>query len=512
MRTTAVAALLLVVTSTGCGRTVRSPASQESTPAADAITAEIRLGPQRGPVNRRILGNNVQWVDRGDGLLTADGAQFDPQMLDLVEPLGTTVLRYPGGSLADTFDWRSGDGLIRSRGTSERFLTRQRQTVLFGTAEFLALCKRLNAEPMITVNVAAGAPRDAADWVRSVNRSRDGGIVAGPVRYWEVGNEPYLRDEIRPEAAVAPETFAVRANAFIRAMRDVDNSIVIGIPLRSDRVGTLPAVAFPGFAETVMRGINERFDFVALHNAYLPFVSDRGARYAPEDLFRAAMAAYQVVEEDLGRTRQVLDRFHPGQMIPFALTEYNSFYTLGGSLDNHIASLGGALYVADLLRVLASRDDILAANFWSLTGNWVFGAVSNQRQLRPAYHVLRAYSEILRGQRLDLEVRGPTFDAPAIGAVPATRAVPVIAALATTYVGHTSLLIINKSADTPAVITLQGRSGRVISARELTDARIFDPSHEAGGLHWRDMEIKNETPLRLPVNSHSLLWIEFDAP
>lgn len=152
-----------------------------------------------------------------------------------------------------------------------------------------------------------------------------------------------------------------------------------------------------------------------------------------------------VVEEDLRQTRLLLDRFHPGRKLPFAITECNAVYTLGGSLDNNIASLGGALYVADLLRVLAARDDILMANFWSLAGNWVFGMVSHERRLRPAYHVLRACSEILRGQLLELEVRGPTFVAPAIGAVPATRGVPAIAALATAYAGRTSLLVINKS-------------------------------------------------------------------
>ena len=53
-------------------------------------------------------------------------------MLDLVEGLGPTVLRYPGGSLSDTFDWRSGSGPLSARGTSEHFFTRQRQVVLFG--------------------------------------------------------------------------------------------------------------------------------------------------------------------------------------------------------------------------------------------------------------------------------------------------------------------------------------------------------------------------------------------
>src|SRR5262249_9802200 len=159
--------------------------------------------------------------------------------------------------------------------------------------------------------------------------------------------------------------FAERANAFVKAMREVDDTIVIGIPLRSDRLGALPSVAFPGFADTVLGAVNERFDFAALHDAFLPFVSDSSQQYSPDDLFRAAMAAYRVVEDDLRLTRALLDRYHPGRVLPMAITEYNAMYTVNGRFDAHIASLAGALYVADVLRLLASREDILMANFWS---------------------------------------------------------------------------------------------------------------------------------------------------
>src|SRR5262249_58143214 len=101
----------------------------------------------------------------------------------------------------------------------------------------------------------------------------------------------------------------------------------------------------------------------------------------------------------------------------------NAVYTLGGPFDDDVASLGGAMYVADVLRTLAARQDILMANYWSMTGNGPFGAVSNRKQLRPAYQVLTAYSAIMHGRLVDLQIDGPAFDAPAVGAVPATRSV-----------------------------------------------------------------------------------------
>src|SRR5262245_12603330 len=500
-------ALLIATLAISCGRSVPGP-PQIDRAAADGFAAEIRVGPAVANVNRLLLGANVQWIDRGDGLLASDGSAFDPEMLKLVEDLAPTVIRYPGGSLTDTFDWRSGSGPLGTRGSSENFFSRQRQPVLFGTAELLALSERLDAQMLISVNTATGTAQDAADWVRSVNRPGDRAAVR-PVRYWEIGNEPYLREDIRQELAVPPRVFAERTNAFIKAMREVDDSIVVGVPLRRDRLGALPATPFPGFADTVLATVVERFDFVALHNGFLPFIPDT-ATYGSDDLFRAAMAAYQVIEEDLRLTRALLDRYHPGRSLPFAITEYNAMYTVNDRYDSNIASLAGALYVADVLRTLASRDDILMADFWSLTGNWWFGAVSNERAPRPAYEVLRAYSEILRGQRRSVEVLGPTFNAPAVGAVPPTRNVPTIAALATLFAGRTNLLIINKSITSSAAITLNGVSGYVRSARALEHARLYDPAHAGGTLRWRD--VKGDTvPLRWTMAPHSLLWVEVEG-
>lgn len=478
---------------------------------AEPVTAVIRLGDPIGPVNRRVLGSNIQWVDRGDELLNADGTSFDPRMLELVTALGPTVLRYPGGSLTDVFDWRAGSGPVADRRTSERFGSRDRQTVLFGTEELLRLCLRVGAEPLITVNTATSSAQAAADWVRAVNR---GGAIR-PVRYWEIGNEPYLREDVRPDVAVPPETYAERANGFIRAMREVDPTISIGLPLRRDRLGTLPAVAFPGFADLVLDRVRERFDFVSLHNAYLPFVIDGDAEYTDEQLLRASMAAYRVVEDDLSATRLLLDQRDDTALIPFAITEYNAIFSLNGRYDDFGPTLGGALFVADMIRLFASRDDVLMANYWSLTGNGRFGAVSNRGARRPTYEVLRAYNEVLRGQRLDTTVTGPTFDTMAVGAVPAMAGVPSIAATATSEAGHLRLIVINKSATQRVRITVETGTPRRVRAgvaRELSDARTFAASHETGALSWREVgATMTGSSVDVSVAPHALLWLDLET-
>jgi alpha-L-arabinofuranosidase len=477
------------------------------------FVAEIRIGAPGREVNRLILGTNIQWVDLGDDLLEPNGS-FDPSMLTQVDLLEPTVVRYPGGSQSDTYDWTTGMGPQSERGFSEHFNRGETQRVLFGTPELLELTTRLGAAPLITVNTTTDTPEQAAAWVRAVNLPSEGGSPR-TVHFWEVGNEPYLVDDARPELAVEPNAFAARADSFIRAMRNADPSISIGLPLRSDRFGDVPAVFFPGYQETVLSQVREPFDFAAVHDAYFPFLIDTGRSYSTEDLFSATMAAYRIVEEDLQNTRTMLDRYQGGRPIPFAITEYNAFFSIGGQADLFIATLGGALYVADILRVFATRDDILMANFWSLSGNWVFGALSGGAQPRPAYRVLRAYDQVMHGQILGLDVESPTFDSPAVGAVRAATGLPLVTAVGTADGARTRLLILNKSATRGAQFTISGPTGSAgsLSVQLLSADNVFDPAQVSAGVDWQQVSVQDVSfPLHIDAPAHSLLWIEYDSP
>ena len=253
-----------------------------------------------GAVNTLILGSNLQWVDRGDEMFEPGGMRIAPAMLEHAQALGVTLLRYPGGSLSDLYHWRDGMGGQEKRGENEHFYSGRKQKVEVGTQEFLELCESLGALPLITVNVGSGTAEEAAEWVRMVNvtglTSRLSGKRLPRVRYWEIGNEPYLKDDKQKKIWMTPETYAARAAEFIVAMRKVDPAIEVGIPLRSDKIGGRPATPLPGFNETVLMSLKPRFDFVALHDAYLPTATD--GKYSDEDLYWASVAATEVVQAD----------------------------------------------------------------------------------------------------------------------------------------------------------------------------------------------------------------------
>jgi alpha-N-arabinofuranosidase len=407
------------------------------------------------PANTLILGTNVQWVDRGDELLDATGRAFAQPMLREVVALRPTIVRYPGGAMSDTYRWKDGVGEHSQRRIDEHFSSKKRQAIEMGTREFLELCEATGAVPMITVNTASASAEEAAEWVAYTNKTR---LTSGrtgqrlpSVGLWEIGNEPYLKDENRKDLWIEPEAFARRAAQFSRAMKKVDPTIRVGIPLRSDRVGDVPLTPYPGYNEKVLRNFDAEFDYVSLHTAYMPMAYDKS--YSDDELYWAAMASVAVVAEDFENTRRQLRELR-GKSYPIAVTEYNALFTFGKSTDGYLATPAAAVYIGDLLRMFAETDDLLMANFWSLSGNWFFGSISNEGKHRPAYFVLKAYRQLLQGRMVPVSVATRTFETRRVGVVPTRSGLPLVSALATREGDTVRLIVMNKDPVNPGVASL----------------------------------------------------------
>src|SRR5262249_19234429 len=137
----------------------------------------------------------------------------------------------------------------------------------------------------------------------------------------------------------------------------------------------------------------------------------------------------------------------------------------------------GALYLGDLLRMLAQQDGIVMADYWSLNGNWYFGAFTTDGQKRPAYYVLQMYERAIRGRMVDAAVTVPSYAAPPAGTIPATSGLPLITSLASTNGDTVRVIVINKDASRPVQLTLQGPTRGIASLRrsDLAGADPFNP-------------------------------------
>jgi alpha-N-arabinofuranosidase len=436
-----------------------------SSPASVDILADTSQA--SAPANALLAGNNIQWINNGDQVLVPGTLDFNPTILDKIKTLRPTSIRYPGGTLADTYHWQQGVGALETRPlvTSPQGQSK----ILFGTKEFLEVVEATGAQPLITVNVVTGTPEEAAGWVRYINstrvRSRTGAWLP-KVKYWEIGNEPYLKSD-NPDLAITPEEFAKRANLFIKAMRKVDPTIEVGIPLRSDVIGGLPANAYPGYNVTVLKNITAPYQFISLHDAYMP-AAVGPQTYPDRELYLASMTASAEVRKDIEATRQLLRTYKPTWKIKIALTEYNAMYTANGSAsDAYIASLASALYSVDLAVLFSGMDDVFLAQYWSLSDDWYFGAIGADGHARPSFYALQGLRELLRGSRIPLSISAPMISSTPVGYVPA-QTVSAVSGLATLEGNMLRMFIVNKDPDQQLPVSVRVPSGRTIATATYT--------------------------------------------
>ena len=467
--------------------------------------------------NQRLLGNNIQWVDRGDELLKKDSTTFSPVMLDKVLALKPTVLRYPGGSLSDLYRWKNGMGEVKDRKKSSRFHSNGEDTILFGTEEFLRLCQLTGAEPLLTANIITAPPEETLDWIKKINFERVTykGKKLPKVGFLEIGNEPYLIDDNKKELAITAKEYAERASQLVSRLRALDPTVKVGIPLRSDDFDGMPVTPMPGFNKVVLENFAGNIDFVALHNAYFPFIwADIPSN--KEQMYLASMAAVSVVKKDLEQTRQQLKMYRSESNIPIAITEMNSMFSIGrGDSDEYIQSLTGALYISDSLSLLSQEKDILMANFWSLTGNWEFGAIDQSGNERASYKVLKKFHEMLGGTHVKTTVSGPRFDIMQTGILAAQKGVNYLSVLGSVVnnkkgVEKLRLWVVNKHPLKAAELSLSIKGiGAVynIETETLTAKDYFSVS-QAQVMDWtKVMSQTSEQPIMLAPHSINLITI-----
>jgi hypothetical protein len=137
--------------------------------------------------------------------------------------------------------------------------------------------------------------------------------------------------------------------------------------------------------------------------------------------------------------------------------------------------MAGALYVADALRVMFAAPDLMMANFWSLTGNWYFGAIGQDRRPRPQFHVLEAYRRMAHGVHVKTDVDSPRMATPRAGFVPERRDLPIVTAHAVRDGDALRIAIVNRDPSRSASIGLTVRGHRAPTAeiRQLRSDGYF---------------------------------------
>ncbi|GAB3959721.1 hypothetical protein GCM10029978_007360 [Actinoallomurus acanthiterrae] len=162
-----------------------------------------------------IVGANQRWPDDGKGIWNSAAGQPADGIVRLSRKTGLDMLRYPGGTVANMFDFKGAIGPQDQRKcqTSGGFANGRFAPTdsRFGPDENEKYVHSIGGETMMMVSAINQSAADAADFVEYMNAPADGkatnpngGVDWGDVRarnghpkpygihYWEFGNEPYL--------------------------------------------------------------------------------------------------------------------------------------------------------------------------------------------------------------------------------------------------------------------------------------------------------------------------------
>ncbi|HEY8149291.1 MAG TPA: alpha-L-arabinofuranosidase C-terminal domain-containing protein [Vicinamibacteria bacterium] len=373
--------------------------------AGDWKQYAFTLRPARSDTHARLVllfeGKGRLWVDQAS-LLPGDaalGVRADVEAR--VAALRPAFLRWPGGNVAQDYHWIWGVGPRDRRPVWVNLSWRNEpEPGDIGTDEFIALSRRVGAEPSITANVEGrGAnAEEAAAWVEYCNgpatskygamRAANGHPEPYKVKLWELGNEIW-GDWVRGHSDA--QTYAGNAVRYAQAMRAVDPAIeLIAVGDNDMR-----------WNRTVLAVAGSSIDYLAIHHYY-------GRKQMADDA-RNLMARPLFHERFYKEVERLIREVAPGRSVRLVINEWG--------LDLPEArqhSIEAALYGARLMNVFERSSPLVAMTAESdLVNGWPGGIIQASRPrvfVTPLYHVNQLYNAHLGRDRLKVTVEGPTFD------------------------------------------------------------------------------------------------------
>lgn len=453
---------------------------------------ECRIDASRalGAVDRRIFGTNLEWFNDAGGL--ANPAAY-PHLLDLAREQGISVFRFPGGTLADYYDWRDGTGPADLRPERRHPTDSGKSRNRFGSPELFRLLQQTGAQALITVNAGTGTPQLAADWVAYANqpgnakRKADGFPDPAGVRLWEVGNELYLPGNPgERKITVTPEEYAQRYLRFAEAMRAVDPSItLLAIGVAPSRSG--PDTQYPDWTEKLLQRAAGQIDLIAVHNAYFPFLY--GVRHpAVSAVYPALWAAPEAVDRSLSRLESLIGRYEGSRHIGIAITEWGALFSLPVPIlgdeewVDHVKTQGTGVYVGRLLQVFMSHPRVQIANYFKFTDASFMGWVNYLGQPKVPYWVFELYARNTGDHRVQATVEGPTYDVPALGVMLPEQKVPEVTVVATrdSAGGRLYINFVNRSSRNRHAIHLEVQGFNGADHGEILSVSAGEPTAHEG--------------------------------
>lgn len=431
--------------------------------AAQPVTRITVSAEVLNPVDDRLFGQFMEvasWGEPGpDAVVDPATGELPDDVVELLEWMNIPVIRWPGGTDVDSIDWTDRiDGALNREGGGPRVPTAVGGNTLSNAMShdaFLRLCERLDAEPMLVLNLKAvlsgqrtleeakqhaaafvaysnaktdaDLPEELLAWARL--REANGRAEPWDVPYVQIGNESWFYTKALAEAAGHTELpdqmswLADHVVAIAEAMKAVDPEIEF---IFDSNVG-------PGVEPTEVFYADPRvidvLDYSTFH-AYFPMENKtvwRGEEKVEADDLTAEELFYAwqfgpgrwldtgMVPTDPTWRADEID-------LPLAQTEWN-WNGWGGSLriaeNPREVGIASALAVGSYLnglmrlgdRFVIANQSMLVGTSWGITAVRVDPTGKNPPFLMPTGLTTGLFSRHHGNQRLSIDIENlPTTD------------------------------------------------------------------------------------------------------
>jgi alpha-N-arabinofuranosidase len=401
---------------------------------------EILFDEPLGAISPNIYGHFVEnlsgvlydgiWVGEKSPVPNISGLR--KSLIDHMRKIKASVIRFPGGCFADSYDWRDGIGPAEKRprrtnfwamGESEKAPTSHRYDPnAVGTNEFVHFCKLIGAEPYLAANVRSLPASAFQQWVEYCNSPAGSTTLADVraaagypepfrVKYWGVGNESWGCG-----GEFTPQEYAVefrRYSTWLPAYGDNLNLIASG-PNTGEWSWTRE------FLEEVLRkgpGELRRIYGMALH--HYAWNLSRGKtqdweagkgdaiKFEPVDWYELLREGERM-EGLVNGHWQVLSEFDPQHRVKLVVDEWGPWYRPGseatpGDQLEQMPTLRDAVFSGMTLDIFNRHPEKVAmANCAQLINclNSLYLAHEDNFVITPVGHVFELYASHQGGQAL----------------------------------------------------------------------------------------------------------------
>ncbi len=230
-----------------------------------------------GEVDKRLFGAFLEpignWVYGGiysPEHPTADDMGFRRDIIDAVREFDLPALRLPGGNWVSGWDWKNSIGPVENRKVQLDLSWFQIEPNLVGHDEYIEWAKRVNTDPMYTINLGTEEMKSAAQLVEysrvsggtywSDLRKKHGYADPHPIKTWYLGNEMDGHWQIGSWEK-DPVGFGIRTHEISKIVKWVDNKAETVFAGTSDH-----HKHYPEWEMAALEQCYESVDYISLHH------------------------------------------------------------------------------------------------------------------------------------------------------------------------------------------------------------------------------------------------------